>query len=246
MSTDTDFGLAFATTPSAERRAAAEREEILADPGFGKHFTDHMATVQWTLDAGWHDASVHPYGPISLDPSASVPALRAGDLRGVEGLPARGRFGVDVPAGRQRPAVPAVRPSPRAPGAAGRDLRGLHPRTGPDRRRLGALGARDEPVPAAVHDRDRVVPGGPRGAGGGVPLHREPGGGVLHVRAEARVDLALDELRPSGQGRAPGRRRPAATTRRRSCPSRRHTSTAASRSCSSTRSRAGTSRSSAA
>ncbi|WIE70869.1 branched-chain amino acid aminotransferase [Curtobacterium sp. MCJR17_020] len=72
MSTDTAFGLEFATTPSADRRAAAEREEILADPGFGKHFTDHMATVEWTLDGGWHGASVHPYGPLSLDPSASV------------------------------------------------------------------------------------------------------------------------------------------------------------------------------
>ena len=72
MSSDTAFGLEFATTPSPERRAAAEREEILADPGFGKHFTDHMATVRWTLDDGWYDASVHPYGPLSLDPSASV------------------------------------------------------------------------------------------------------------------------------------------------------------------------------
>jgi hypothetical protein len=50
MSTDTAFGLEFASTPSADRRAAAEREQILADPGFGKHFTDHMATVEWTLD----------------------------------------------------------------------------------------------------------------------------------------------------------------------------------------------------
>ncbi|MCS6572947.1 branched-chain amino acid aminotransferase [Curtobacterium flaccumfaciens pv. flaccumfaciens] len=72
MSTDTAFGLEFASTPSADRRAAAEREQILADPGFGRHFTDHMATVEWTLDDGWHSASIHPYGPLSLDPSASV------------------------------------------------------------------------------------------------------------------------------------------------------------------------------
>jgi len=70
--TSESFGPAFASVPSSERRAAAEREEILADPGFGKHFTDHMATVQWTLEDGWHDASIHPYGPLSLDPSASV------------------------------------------------------------------------------------------------------------------------------------------------------------------------------
>ncbi len=70
--TDTDFALEFASTPSPERRAAAEREEILADPGFGKYFTDHMATVEWSLDGGWHSASIHPYGPLTLDPSASV------------------------------------------------------------------------------------------------------------------------------------------------------------------------------
>ncbi|MBP1302485.1 branched-chain amino acid aminotransferase [Curtobacterium sp. 1310] len=70
--TDGDFALEFANTPSPERRAAAEREEILADPGFGKYFTDHMATVAWSLEAGWHSASIHPYGPLTLDPSASV------------------------------------------------------------------------------------------------------------------------------------------------------------------------------
>ncbi|WP_267423702.1 MULTISPECIES: branched-chain amino acid aminotransferase [unclassified Curtobacterium] len=72
VSADSVFGLEFSTTPSAQRRAEAEREVILADPGFGKHFTDHMATIEWTVDDGWHDASIHPYGPLSLDPSASV------------------------------------------------------------------------------------------------------------------------------------------------------------------------------
>ncbi|WP_066516517.1 branched-chain amino acid aminotransferase [Curtobacterium ammoniigenes] len=66
------FSLPFATTPSASAKADAERESILADPGFGKHFTDHMVTIRWSEDAGWHDAAVHPYGPLQLDPSASV------------------------------------------------------------------------------------------------------------------------------------------------------------------------------
>jgi branched-chain amino acid aminotransferase len=48
------------------------RAEILADPGFGKHFTDHMITVTWTPDGGWHDAALVPYGPIQLDPAAAV------------------------------------------------------------------------------------------------------------------------------------------------------------------------------
>ncbi|WP_182478395.1 branched-chain amino acid aminotransferase [Clavibacter phaseoli] len=68
----TAFPLSFERTPSESARADAEREAILADPGFGKHFTDHMVQIDWTLDAGWHDARVVPYGPLQLDPAASV------------------------------------------------------------------------------------------------------------------------------------------------------------------------------
>ena len=70
--TGTAFPLSFEQTPSETARADAEREAILADPGFGKHFTDHMVQIDWTLDAGWHDARVVPYGPLQLDPAASV------------------------------------------------------------------------------------------------------------------------------------------------------------------------------
>ncbi|WP_150306848.1 branched-chain amino acid aminotransferase [Planctomonas psychrotolerans] len=70
--TTTDFSLRFATTPSQSARADAEREAILADPGFGRHFTDHMVAIDWTIDGGWQDARVQPYGPLHLDPSAAV------------------------------------------------------------------------------------------------------------------------------------------------------------------------------
>ncbi len=46
--------------------------EILAAPGFGAHFTDHMFLASWTPDAGWHDARIEPYGPLSLDPATAV------------------------------------------------------------------------------------------------------------------------------------------------------------------------------
>jgi branched-chain amino acid aminotransferase len=46
--------------------------EILADPGFGLSFTDHMYTVEWTPDQGWHDARITAYGPIMLDPACAV------------------------------------------------------------------------------------------------------------------------------------------------------------------------------
>ncbi len=53
-------------------KSDAERVEILANPGFGNHFTDHMFLSEWTLDAGWQDPRVVPYGPFSIDPGTSV------------------------------------------------------------------------------------------------------------------------------------------------------------------------------
>src|SRR5674476_473530 len=49
-----------------------QREAVLADPGFGRTFTDHMVLASWTTAEGWHDAKVTAYGPLSLDPSAAV------------------------------------------------------------------------------------------------------------------------------------------------------------------------------
>lgn len=57
---------------AAERLPDTEREAILADPGFGKAFTDHMVSITWSRDEGWHDAKVMPYGPIAMDPASSV------------------------------------------------------------------------------------------------------------------------------------------------------------------------------
>ncbi|WP_028658988.1 branched-chain amino acid aminotransferase [Nocardioides insulae] len=54
--------------PVSEARLA----EILADPGFGQHFTDHMLRVEWTPEKGWHQARIEPYGPISMDPATAV------------------------------------------------------------------------------------------------------------------------------------------------------------------------------
>jgi branched-chain amino acid aminotransferase len=51
---------------------AVERERMLADPGFGRVFTDHMITIDWSPAQGWHGAALVPYGPVSLDPAAQV------------------------------------------------------------------------------------------------------------------------------------------------------------------------------
>ena len=64
--------LQFTRTANENARPAAERDAILAHPGFGKHFTDHMVDICWSEWGGWHRPRVQPYGPISLDPSAAV------------------------------------------------------------------------------------------------------------------------------------------------------------------------------
>ncbi len=60
------------TITQADRLPDAEREAVLADPGFCKAFTDHMVSIIWDRETGWHDAEVLPYGPIPLDPASSV------------------------------------------------------------------------------------------------------------------------------------------------------------------------------
>src|SRR4051795_12046769 len=64
--------LDISIVPSAHPRTDAEVAEILTDPGFGIHFTDHMFTVEWTPEAGWHDARITAYGPLTLDPATAV------------------------------------------------------------------------------------------------------------------------------------------------------------------------------
>ena len=49
-----------------------ERAARLVDPGFGRVFTDHMVTIRYSDDKGWHDAKVGPRGPLTLDPATAV------------------------------------------------------------------------------------------------------------------------------------------------------------------------------
>lgn len=39
---------------------------------FGKTFTDHMLTIEWTQQDGWDNPQIKPYGPLVLDPSSVV------------------------------------------------------------------------------------------------------------------------------------------------------------------------------
>jgi branched-chain amino acid aminotransferase len=67
-----DSSLQISVTPATDPVAPERLAEILVEPGFGLHFSDHMFLAEWTPDAGWHDARVTPYAPISLDPATAV------------------------------------------------------------------------------------------------------------------------------------------------------------------------------
>ena len=62
----------FATRLSGRPTPPSTRAAILAAPGFGKHFTDHMVTACWTAERGWHDGWLQPYGPLTLDPATAA------------------------------------------------------------------------------------------------------------------------------------------------------------------------------
>ena len=62
----------FEIHPSQAKVPDAERARILEAPGFGQVFTDHMITLRWSAERGWHDGRLEPYGPFSLDPATSV------------------------------------------------------------------------------------------------------------------------------------------------------------------------------
>jgi branched-chain amino acid aminotransferase len=64
--------IAFTLHPSQTPVPAAERERLLADPGFGTVFTDHMVSIRWSKQIGWHDGRLEPFGPIGLNPATSV------------------------------------------------------------------------------------------------------------------------------------------------------------------------------
>jgi branched-chain amino acid aminotransferase len=62
----------FTRTPNPHPATPERVAEVLAAPGFGKYFTDHMVTIDWTAEQGWHDPAVGPYRPIELDPATTV------------------------------------------------------------------------------------------------------------------------------------------------------------------------------
>ncbi|MEW2432478.1 branched-chain amino acid aminotransferase [Micromonospora sp. NPDC047644] len=66
------MSLSFPLHQNPSPASAQRRAEIMANPGFGTYFTDHMARAVWRPDGGWQDSEIIPFGPILMHPAAAV------------------------------------------------------------------------------------------------------------------------------------------------------------------------------
>ncbi|PNS43979.1 branched-chain amino acid aminotransferase [Gardnerella vaginalis] len=62
----------FTVLPNPNAASDAKRNELIDKPAFGQIFSDNMAHMSWTKGEGWSDRRVEPYGPLKMDPGASV------------------------------------------------------------------------------------------------------------------------------------------------------------------------------
>jgi len=58
--------------PSSHPATPEERAQRMTNPGFGRRFTDHMVVVPYKEGEGWGRGTLKAYGPLELDPAASV------------------------------------------------------------------------------------------------------------------------------------------------------------------------------
>jgi branched-chain amino acid aminotransferase len=82
--------LEFTVKPAQHRVAAEHRDRLLADPGFGRLFTEHMVRIAWTRERGWHDAALVPYAPLVLEPGTSVLHYAQAVFEGLKAFRQRG------------------------------------------------------------------------------------------------------------------------------------------------------------
>ena len=86
------------------RRPAAERAGMLADPGFGRYFTDSMFVARYRGGGGLVRRPADRLRAAAAGPVDRGAALRAVDLRGPQGLrPARRQRRHLPPGGQRRP-----------------------------------------------------------------------------------------------------------------------------------------------
>ena len=110
--------LNFEIRPTQQPVSAAERAALLANPGFGRVFTDHMVTIRYADGKGWYDARVEARAPIPMDPATAVLHYAQEIFEGLKAYrTADGGVSLFRP-GRQRPPLPRVgRPDGDGPAA---------------------------------------------------------------------------------------------------------------------------------
>ena len=59
-------------TPASRAGRGRRARDVDGGSGFGRVFTDHMATIRWTEARGWCDAEIRAREPFVLDPAAAV------------------------------------------------------------------------------------------------------------------------------------------------------------------------------
>jgi branched-chain amino acid aminotransferase len=73
---------AFDSQSERPRTPAALPEEL----GFGRFFTDRMFVQRYTVQRGWHDGAIVPYGPLAVDPAAQLFHCGQGIFEGMKAL----------------------------------------------------------------------------------------------------------------------------------------------------------------
>ena len=64
--------LTFDIQKNPSPATASEREALLQNPGFGRIFTDHMVTIRYSQDRGWHSGKIEPRKALAFDPATVV------------------------------------------------------------------------------------------------------------------------------------------------------------------------------
>lgn len=60
---------AFIEVTGGSPQPDAVRQAAIANPGFGRIFTDHMATMRFNPERGWHDGRIEPLSALSFHPA---------------------------------------------------------------------------------------------------------------------------------------------------------------------------------
>jgi len=80
----TTASIRFRVSPVAARVPPEQRDLLLANPGFGRIFTEHMISMRWDAKDGWHDAELKAYAPLQLDPGTAFLHYAQGVFEGLK------------------------------------------------------------------------------------------------------------------------------------------------------------------